>query len=290
MTHNRLSEAKPPIVREAAIAMIDLHSHILPDMDDGAASFRESFHLARRYEQMGYKKVVATPHVRAGELSDLKAWDVIKAVIRLNAQLHKCGIGLQVLPGMEMELDTCLPEQIKSLTILTLAHGNYVLVETPFLCLPQRWEKLVFELSIQGTRMIFAHPERCAQLAQTPGLADKMVAAGAYLQVNWDSFLGRHGDDAYNVACYMARRGLIHCLATDSHHPGSRDPGMIADAAETVSQIMGEKNLELVSKGNPARVLDRQDLEKMDLNAVPDSPSRLSKWLRRAKPPITSDL
>lgn len=262
--------------------MIDLHSHILPGMDDGAASIEESFQLAQLYVQMGYRKVVATPHARVGELSKKMAWDLITAVLRFNARLHKCGIDLQVLPGMEVELDTGLLRQIKDMTVLTLAHGSYVLVETPFLCLPQGWERVVFELTVNGTKVIFAHPERCAQLAQRPSLAKRLVEAGVHLQVNWDSFLGRHGDDAFNAACYMARQGLIHILATDSHRPGSRDPGMIVDAAEIVRQIMGEKNLEIVSKANPARVLDRQELEEMDPDAVSGAPSPSSKLIPKS--------
>ena len=95
--------------------------------------------------------------------------------------------------------------------------------------------------------MIFAHPERCAQIAKSRGLADKMVAAGAFLQVNWDSFLGEHGRDAARVASYLARHGLIHCLATDTHRAGSRDPGMVADAVEKVGGMVGERNLQRIS-------------------------------------------
>jgi len=249
--------------------MIDLHSHILPKMDDGSASWEESYMLARLYERMGFEMVVATPHARVGEMSLENAWDVLAGVNKFKKRLRKRGINLRVLPGMEVELNPCLPAEIKKGTVLTLHCGNYLLVETPFFNLPHGWEKVVFDLADEGIKVIFAHPERCEQLAKTPKLADRMTAAGAYLQVNWDSFLGEFGREVKRVALDLAQRGLIHCLATDTHQAGVRDPGMVADAIEEVRQLIGAQNLELVSKVNPARALDRQDMENIDLDAIP---------------------
>ena len=76
-----------------------------------------------------------------------------------------------------------------------------------------------------------AHPERCAQLAVNPQLADRLIESGVYLQANWDSFLGKHGRSALGMAHYLAESGYIHCLATDSHNPQERHAAHVELAA-----------------------------------------------------------
>ena len=235
--------------------MIDLHSHILPALDDGAADIQMSLDLAQRYVETGFHCVVATPHALTGETPAGFAQTVRDATEQLNDLLQQRQIALEVLSGMEVTLDSRLPELLADGQILTLAEKNHLLVETPFGRLPLGWSQLVFELGCRGITVLFAHPERCAQIIDNPSILNDMLESGAQLQVNWDSFAGVYGSRSRHLGRHMAERGLIHCLATDSHDPHKRHPGQVKALFAELEQRVGEPNLRRIVDENPARAL-----------------------------------
>jgi protein-tyrosine phosphatase len=248
--------------------MIDLHSHILPGFDDGAADINDSLALAEQYATAGFKTVVATPHASIKQLTKKFAWDISKAVIELNRRLKKEGFNITVLPGMEVELDASLPEHVESHTVIPLAERNHLLVETPFQQLPTGWQKIVSQLAYKGIRVVFAHPERCKQLIWSPNLLGELMQSGVRLQLNWDSFVGAYGYLVKNLAQTMARQGMIHCLATDSHIAGKRHSGTVHEAIERVAKIVGERNLARIVWDNPEKAVNGQPMEACDLNKI----------------------
>lgn len=260
--------------------MIDLHAHILPGLDDGAADLTESLDLAKRYVAAGFEQVVATPHGIVGEMAAGYAGTVIAATDRLNRDLQQHGLPLQVLPGMEVTLDPRLPELYSKGALLTLAGKQYLLVETPFGRLPLGWRNLVFGLGAIGLTVLFAHPERCEQLMADPGLLKEMVASGARLQVNWDSFGGAFGGRSMRLAHWMADQGLIHCLATDSHNPQKRHPGRIARLGAELEDRIGADNLKRISRENPQRAICGRPMLDMDLRMLAEHAAG-RKWWRR---------
>ena len=258
--------------------MIDLHSHILPGLDDGAADLEESLRLARGYAAAGFTVVVATPHARSGECSAGFARTVMDGVDRLNRELERQAVDIRVLPGMEVEIDARLPAHIADGTVIPLAGKNHLLVETPFLRMPLAWHNMVFDLAAVGITVVFAHPERCAQLAETPQLIEEMAAGGACLQVNWDSFTGAHGRQARHTARRMARQGLIHCLATDSHDSLHRHPGGVAAIKDQVADLVGLENLERISRHNPLQVINGLPMQALDTTTIPLRVRKKRSW------------
>ena len=251
--------------------MIDIHSHILFGVDDGAAALKDSLALARVYVTAGYRYVVATPHAEVDSLpSESYARTVRSQVYCLNHSLQEQGIELVVLPGMEVGLDPLLLAMVVQEKILTLAGTRYLLVETPFEQLPLNWWEVVFKLAASGIVVIFAHPERCAQVADDQELLDKMAQAGAKFQVNWDSFAGAYGRRVVKVARSMARKGFIHCLATDSHDPNVRNAGNVREIGMRLKGLIGENNLRRIAVENPARVIQGERLLDMDQADMPE--------------------
>ena len=245
--------------------MIDIHSHILFGVDDGAAEPEDSLALARIYAKAGYRQVVATPHAEVDSLpSEYYSRTVRGLVSNLNHSLLEHGIELEVMPGMEVGLDPLLPEMLAKDKILTLAGTCYLLVETSLYQLPLNWWEIVFKLAASGTVVIFAHPERCAQVADEPEILDQMAQAGAKFQVNWDSFSGAYGRRVADVARSMARKGFIHCLATDSHDPNVRNAGNVIENTRRLKELIGDVNLRRIAVENPARVIQGKPLLEMD--------------------------
>lgn len=252
--------------------MIDIHSHILFGLDDGAKAMNESIALARNYEKVGYRWVIATPHAMVDSFPIENYGKSIQSRVEiLNLQLKKNHVAVTILPGMEVGLDPKLPKMLAQEQILTLADSNYLLLETPFQQLPMNWWEIVFLLATKGIIVIFAHPERCAQVADNPNLLDQIIKTGAKFQVNWGSFSGAYGSHVANVAVYMARKGYIHCLATDSHDHKTRNAGNVPDISAKLEGLIGSKNLKRIAVENPKRLIQGKELLDMELAKMPRS-------------------
>ena len=255
--------------------MIDLHSHILPGIDDGPVSLDESLEMARLYQEAGFSKVVATPHWIAGSDWMPGASVVQQAVSRLNEAIREKGLLIQVFSGMEIAMDGGIPDLFEQGRLLSIANGPYLLIEPPFQQMPLGWKHVFFALMSKGYRVILAHPERCGQFAANLGMLDDIVASGVFLQVNYDSFLGRYGKGPEKTARYLASKGCVHLLATDSHDIHSRHPGLMKDSLKVVRKAVGEEAAELMSRVNPEQVLDNGSIKAPE--AVEQKPKRGKK-------------
>ena len=261
--------------------MIDLHCHLLPGIDDGPKTIDESLKLARIFVSAGYSHVVTTPHWIFGT-SWMPAPEIIREkVLKLNQRMKADGIGLIAFPGMEIALDHEIPELLDRGGIIGLGGRpkSYLLIEPPFLRLPLGWEEIFFGVLSRGYKVLVAHPERCAQLAEKNGIIDEFISAGLYLQVNWLSFLGFYGPEAAEMARYLAVKGYIHCLATDSHDTKNRHPGNARKAAGLVEKLIGKQNLSLLASENPIRVLKGEPLAGMSPVSVKGRLKRMGSWL-----------
>jgi protein-tyrosine phosphatase len=258
--------------------MIDLHCHILPGIDDGPKDLDESLEMARIYVEAGYSQVVATPHQVPGTTWMSSIEDIKQKIVELNHALNSEDIELEVLPGMEIAFDPIIIDLLKNGELLTLGQSSYVLIEAPFQQFPLGWEQMIFAVLSKGYSILLAHPERCAQLAARPNLVDRMVESGIYFQVNWDSFLGYNGRQALRMARYMADKGYIHCLATDSHNPKDRHAAHVKFAAVKIKKLIGHQNLQIIASENPQRVLRGIRVLPMEIPNSIKKAKKESKW------------
>jgi protein-tyrosine phosphatase len=258
--------------------MIDLHCHILPGIDDGPKTLGESLKMAQIFEQAGYSHVVATPHAVPGTTWMPKPEEIRRQLDELNYVIIKNGVKLKVLPGMEIALDPNISDLFDQGWVQSLAGTSYVLIEPPFQHLPLGWDQAVFNVQSRGFSVLLAHPERCAQLSAKPQLCDKLIESGVYFQANWDSFLGHHGRTTQRMAIYLAGKAYIHCLATDSHDSKSRNALQVRQTAETVEELIGSKNLQLISRENPIRVLQNKALKPMERQGIQVPVKKKRKW------------
>ena len=258
--------------------MLDIHSHILPGIDDGARNVGESQEMARKYVAAGYSRVIATPHAVPEDRGVRFAQSVELHVANLNAVLREDRVNLTVLPGMEITLAPEVPEMLDRGEVIPLAGGPWVLIEPPFQRLPHNWERILFELTGRGFKLLIAHPERCAQLGREPGLVDRLLETGVCLQMNWTSLLGYHGKAVFQTARRLLLAGAVHCMATDSHDTRERSALIVRRAAAALAELAGRRNLALLTVENPARVLDGKPMKAMELAALPRPVRRRGLW------------
>jgi protein-tyrosine phosphatase len=209
--------------------VIDLHSHVLPGLDDGAADLDEALAICRAASDDGIEVLAATPHVRAHDYPTT-AEQMEAAFASLAAAAE--GI-LRLVPGGELDLEE-LRRPVEELRRFALA-GNprYLLVETPYLGWPLEIGDRFFELRASGITPVLAHPERNADVQQRPELLEPLVSTGTLVQVTAGSVDGRLGRRARSAVAALLERELVHLIASDGHAPSVRAIGMRA-AAESL--------------------------------------------------------
>lgn len=208
----------------------DIHSHILPGMDDGPGDIDAALELAKSYIEDGASGVIATPHFTLGD--DIGAFlDRRKrALCELREALKKEGLRLEVKCGSEIMLrvkekeDTAYAELERNVEWFCIGDSNLMLVEFPIGPEPVWFEDSLYWLQRMGTQPVLAHAERYAWLKNREKL-DRTIDKGIYLQVNSGS-IGSHLSLSNGLARSMLKSGSVHFVATDSHDTCKRKPDM----------------------------------------------------------------
>lgn len=244
--------------------MIDIHAHILPDIDDGAKNENESLAMAKIAVLDGITKIIATPHVIAGLYENQKP-DIIQLVKDLNALLALENIPLEILPGAEYRLEPELPDKLQKGELLTLGNSaNYLLVELPDTFVPEYTEAVLYQIQLQGVIPIIAHPERNSVLAQNPVSLKQFIDKGMKAQVTTGSITGNFGSRAQKAGLYFIKQGLIHLAASDAHRSKGRTPEL-RHCSIAIKERFGEETRDLLFYENPARVINSQGLISPDI-------------------------
>lgn len=206
--------------------MIDLHSHILPGLDDGAPDLAASVAMARLAVADGVRAMVATPHVREDYPYPLE--EIAARVEQVNGQLRAKGVQLEVAAGAEVAVSKLLDLDDAVLATMCLGSGPYVLVESPYLRATDLFEESVFGLQLRGFRAILAHPERSPSFQRDPDRLARLVHRGVLCSVTGASMAGRFGRTVQQFTRTLFERGLVHDVASDAHDAMRRPPGLLA--------------------------------------------------------------
>lgn len=212
--------------------MIDLHSHILPGLDDGVETIAEAVELARLCREDGVRALAATPHVRADYPTTPAEME--SGVERVREALRSERVDLELIHGGELDLEEFPRLDGDALRRFSYGQrGRYVLLEFPYTGWPRPLELALARLSGEGLRALIAHPERNASVQERPERLETLVESGALVQVTAASVDGRLGRRTATAARRLLELGLAHVLASDAHAPDVRSAGLAA-AAEAV--------------------------------------------------------
>lgn len=209
--------------------MIDLHSHVLPGIDDGVRTLSESLELLRAAYDDGIDRVAATPHVRDDYPTAPNEMELLHAEVCGAAR--EAAIPVEVLPGGELDLR--LAEELDDETLHRFGLGgnrNLLLLEFPYLGYPLGLPDLVLDLQRRGFRIVLAHPERNAEVQLDPERLRPLVDKGVVVQLTAASLDGRLGGGPRATARRLLDGRLAHLLASDAHAPDVRSAGLSAAA------------------------------------------------------------
>jgi protein-tyrosine phosphatase len=208
------------------MSYVDLHCHLLPGLDDGAATGEDTLRHARRLHAEGVRDVVCTPHVKRDEFPGVPLRELADRVAQAQRMITAAGLGVRLHLGAELAHQDALllPETDLERIAQGPAGSRWLLLECPFEGIDDDFALAFRRLQGLGYGLLLAHPERSAGLLGGDGLGRlrPLLAQGALLQVNVCSLLGNHGLDAQDAAVRLVREGLAYCLASDGH-PGSRE-------------------------------------------------------------------
>lgn len=244
--------------------MIDIHSHILPELDDGARSLDEAVEMARIATDDGITTMVATPHAFNGLSQDPETAEVVDRVAALQEAIDEAvGGRLRVIPGNEVHFTHDAAEQAGAGRATTLNRGPYMLVEFPSMQVPLLAADLFAKIRRAGLTPILAHPERNRELQRHPSRLTAFILSGVRVQVTAMSVTGRFGSDARRTVETLLRHDMVHMIATDAHRPRSRPP-VLSEARDRAAELVGAEAARKLVDDHPRAVIEGRAFEVPD--------------------------
>lgn len=231
--------------------MVDIHSHILPGLDDGAESMEEALMMAQLATASGIYHMAATSH---GNYYDYTLEDYQEILERLKEGLARAGIPLKLYPGMEIFLDEDAFSALEQKELLAVNNTDYLLVEFPFDEHPRNVLHRIKLLRNRGWRIILAHPERYIFVQRDPELAYYLAETDCALQINGGSVLGDFGRRSRSLALQFLKDGIVSVIASDAHDGRYRTP----DMNRVTGYLTGEfdaSEIKMWLSENPSRIL-----------------------------------
>ncbi len=255
--------------------LVDIHCHLLPDLDDGAQNWLETTQMARMAVADGIGTVVVTPH-QLGVYSHNGGDQIRRRTMELQSWLREKGIPLRVVAGAHVRCEEDLLTKVRSGEVLTLAdQGKHVLLELP--PAPYPWlEEVLEELQAAELVGIVAHPERHGMFQRNRQRICELVDAGCLVQITADSLVGAFGYRSQELSEWMLDQRLVHFVASDAHGANSRRP-LLRQAYSRVAALTDDETAAILFQRNPAAVVAGEDVLGMGLRR---QVARWGNWFR----------
>jgi protein-tyrosine phosphatase len=197
---------------------IDIHSHLLPGIDDGSPNLEESIHLIRSLHEYGYRKFITTPHIFK-DLYPNTPEIILQKLDVVRLELKRLQINIELDAAAEYYLDEHFEKAIDRKNLLTFGK-NYVLFELSFASEPVTFKRATFNMHLNGYKPVLAHPERYSYWHKNLSMYEDLNDQGIFLQLNLNCLTDQYGKEVRKVAEWCIERDLYSFVGTDCHHMG----------------------------------------------------------------------
>ncbi len=242
--------------------MIDFHSHILPNVDDGSRSIGETFNLIKEAERAGFDSIISTSHYIENyyEVSakDRQAW-----INALSQKLKEENINVDLYLGNEVYFSENIIDLLNDEKANTINNTKYILFEFSINVRPINVYDVIYEMLQNKLKPILAHPERYVFVQKDPQLIYDLIDKGVLMQANYGSILGYYGTKAQIIVKKFLESDMIHFLGSDVHRENTLYP-RISEALNEIESIVGENKLEELTEINPRKVLQNASIDIED--------------------------
>ena len=237
--------------------MIDIHSHIIPNVDDGARSVEETFNILKEAQEAGFTDVILTSHFLLNYY-ETNAQELIFWKEKLQEVLKKQGTKINLHSGMEIYITNQMEELMQKNKLLTLANSRYMLIELPIASNVQYLDYVIYYLEAKGIKPIIAHPERYKCVQKDPDIVEEYIEKGCLIQCNYGSIVNLYGREAEKTIKTLLKKNQVHFLGSDVH----RENGtylIILDAIKKIRKIIGENKINEITTINPKKILQNEE-------------------------------
>ena len=205
-------EACAPL--DFSVLKTDIHSHFIPAIDDGSPDLETSISLMKKMQELGYKKVITSPHVMSDFYKNT-AEIILDGLADVRAELKRQNINMEIEAAAEYYLDFDFEQKIGKEKFLTFG-DNYILVELSFMQAPQNLFDIIFKLQMEGYKVVLAHPERYAYYTKKD--YEELVARGVLLQINLLSLIGYYSPQIQQKTKELIAENQVSFVGTDCHN------------------------------------------------------------------------
>ena len=236
--------------------MIDIHTHLIPNVDDGAKSVEVAFKTFEEAKKAGFTDIILTSHY-IPEYNETKKEELNFWKENLQEIKKKKNSELKLHSGMEVYISENVNELIEEGRLLTLANSKYILMELPMSTTVNYLEYVIYYLESIGLKLIIAHPERYTNVQKKTELVKEYIEKGCLMQCNYGSILGKYGKEAKDTIKYLLKNNLVHFIATDCHNSG----GIyleVPKALKKIEKIVGAKKIHEITTLNQRKIINNE--------------------------------
>jgi protein-tyrosine phosphatase len=204
-----------PEVHDYSWVGVDMHSHLIPGIDDGSKNMEESIDLIRKYKSLGFRKLITTPHIMSDAYRNTPEI-ILGGLDKLRTAVKNEGIDMELDAAAEYYFDEDFTRLIREKKLLTIG-GKYLLFEVSYMNAPDNINQVVFDIQVAGLTPILAHPERYPFWYHDFDRYHQFREAGVLLQLNTNSLGGYYGPEAKKIAERMINEGMVDFIGSDMH-------------------------------------------------------------------------
>lgn len=246
--------------------MIDFHTHILPNIDDGARNIEETIELVQEAQKVGFEAIISTSHYMEGyyetNVPEREMW--INVIYQ---KLQEENLNMKLYLGNEVYLSENLVSLLREGKACTINDTSYVLFEMPLNIEPMNMYNVIYEMIQHKLVPVLAHPERYTFIQQEPEIVAELIEKGVLIQSNYASILGYYGKKAQVMVKKFLQSNMVHFLGSDVHRPNTIYP-RIPQILTELTKIVGEEKLEELTTSNPKLVLQNKRIEIEEPNKI----------------------
>jgi len=198
------------------LTKVDIHSHLIPGIDDGARDMSSSIKLIEELYLLGYRKLITTPHISNMFPNSKKI--ILDGYNELIKELIKRDIWIEIEVGAEYYIDDYFETLLESEKLLSFGKENYLLFEFSYFTPPNNLEDLIYEIKLKGYQPVLAHPERYLYWHNSFQKYQELKEMGVLFQLNLNSIAGYYNEDIKRVAQQLILKGMVNFIGTDTHH------------------------------------------------------------------------
>jgi len=217
-----ISFFKKKVTPDLSLIGVDMHSHLLPGLDDGLPDIDATLAFMRRLHDMGYAKLICTPHIMSDVYANSPS-TILPKLTLVRKALAENNIPVKVEAAAEYMVDMEMEKIVHSGEQLLTFGPNYILIEMSFVAASPNIEQVVFALKLKGLQPILAHPERYNFYHHQFDQYERMIDMGCMLQVNLLSLLGYYGKPVKVIAEKLFEKKMVSLVGTDMHHQNHMD-------------------------------------------------------------------